>query len=145
MESPPTTMPEMLQRANQYVTTEALVAEKRRDQKRSWVESSRGPSPIREKGLLKAPNPMRNPGCDHGHYCRFHRDYMHDTKECYDLKNQIEDLIRRGHLDHFVRRPRELSLRPKGPIEKQIDVIVGGSATGSDSSSARRAYARAEV
>ncbi|RZS12588.1 hypothetical protein BHM03_00044054 [Ensete ventricosum] len=87
---------------------------------------------------------MRNLGRDHGHYCRFHHDYKHDTKECYDLKNQIEDLIRRGHLDRFVRRPCELSLRPKGPVEKQIDVIVGGSAVGSDSSSARRAYAHAE-
>ncbi|RWV83644.1 hypothetical protein GW17_00054719 [Ensete ventricosum] len=32
VEQPPMTMPEMLQKANQYVTTEALVAEKREDQ-----------------------------------------------------------------------------------------------------------------
>ncbi|RWV77272.1 hypothetical protein GW17_00061924 [Ensete ventricosum] len=67
MERPPATVLEMLQRANQYVTTETLVVSSRR------------------------PN--------HRCYCRFHRDYGHDTKECYDLKNQIEDLIHRDHLN----------------------------------------------
>ncbi|RRT55435.1 hypothetical protein B296_00027046 [Ensete ventricosum] len=169
----PTTVPEMLQRANQYVASEGLMAEKREDQKRPGAESSRGPPPalsrkrterteqvvprlpntplnstrteiflqIREKGLLKAPNLMRTRGRDRGRYCHFHRDYGHDTEECYDLKNQIEDLIRRGHLDRFVRKPREPSLRSKGLVERQIDVIVGNPY----SSSARKAHARAKV
>ncbi|RRT62593.1 hypothetical protein B296_00012627 [Ensete ventricosum] len=59
-------------------------------------------------------------------YYRFHRDYDHDTKECYDLKNQIEYLICRGHLDRFIRKPGKPSLHLKGPVERQIDVIVGG-------------------
>ncbi|RWW00177.1 hypothetical protein GW17_00036870 [Ensete ventricosum] len=102
---------------------------------------------IREKELLKAPNPMRTQfeECDRGRYYCFHRNYGHDTKEFYDLKNQIENLIYRDHLDRYVRKPREPSLRPKGPVERQIDIIVGGLATRGDNSSARKAYTRAEV
>ena len=37
-------------------------------------------------------------------YCRFHRDHGHDTDDCYDLKQQIENLIRQGKLRHFVGR-----------------------------------------
>ncbi|RZS03992.1 hypothetical protein BHM03_00034254 [Ensete ventricosum] len=87
---------------------------------------------IREKGLLKAPNPMKSHSerCDKRRYCHFHREYCHDMEECHDLQYQIEDLIRHGHLR---------------PIEKQIDVIFGGPASGGDRSSARKVYARSEV
>ncbi|RRT66833.1 hypothetical protein B296_00028522 [Ensete ventricosum] len=52
------------------------------------------PSLIREKGLLKAPNPMKThpEEWDRRWYCRFHRDYSHDCEECHDLENQMEDL-----------------------------------------------------
>ncbi|RWW62292.1 hypothetical protein BHE74_00030598 [Ensete ventricosum] len=169
----------MLQRANQYVDVETLVAEKHEDQKHPWDEPSRGPPlglprkrtekaeqivprpsniplnstrteiflQIREKRLLKTPNPMKSQAKDRDrrHYCCFHCDYGHDTEECYDLKNQIEDLIRRGHLDRYIRKPHEPSLHPKGPVEWQVDVIIGGPAEGGDSSSTRKAYARAKV
>ncbi|RWW62596.1 hypothetical protein BHE74_00030268 [Ensete ventricosum] len=59
---------------------------------------------IRDKELLRTPNPIKTKirGRDKKRYCHFHRDYRHDTEECNDLKNQIEDLIRRGHLHQFV-------------------------------------------
>ncbi|RWW62715.1 hypothetical protein BHE74_00030137, partial [Ensete ventricosum] len=178
IERPPTTLPEMLQRAHQYVAAETLIAGKRDEAKRPRGEQSRGhpvpppkkredrsgllparPPPIplnstrteiffqiREKGLLKAPSPMKShpERRDKRRYCRFHREYGHDTEECRDLQYQIEDLIRRGHLRRYVREqpplsdgrpPRDLSPRPQGPVEKQIDVIFGGPASGGNSSS----------
>ncbi|RZS22774.1 hypothetical protein BHM03_00055594 [Ensete ventricosum] len=111
---------------------------------------------IWERGLLKAPNPMKShpERRDKRRYCRFHREYRHDIEECHDLQCQIEDLIRRGHLHRYVRdqsslldgrSPRGSSPRPKGPVEKQIDVIFGGPVSGGNNSSARKAYARSEV
>ncbi|XP_050277991.1 uncharacterized protein LOC126719485 [Quercus robur] len=35
-------------------------------------------------------------------YCRFHRDHGHYTSDCYDLKQQIEALIRQGKLQRFI-------------------------------------------
>ena len=39
-------------------------------------------------------------------YCHFHRDHSHDTSECYDLKQQIEALIRQGKLQQFIIKER---------------------------------------
>ncbi|RWW63141.1 hypothetical protein BHE74_00029697 [Ensete ventricosum] len=111
---------------------------------------------IRERGLLKTPNPMktRSERHDKRRYCRFHREYGNDTDECRDLQSPIEDLIQHGHLRRYVRDqsalpgsrpPRDPSPQSKGPVEKQIDVIMGGPALGGNSSSARKAYARTEV
>ncbi|RZS28250.1 hypothetical protein BHM03_00061820 [Ensete ventricosum] len=111
---------------------------------------------IRERGLLKAPSPMKShpERCDKRRYYRFHREYIHDTKECRDLQYQIKDLIRQGHLRRYVREqssvpddrpPQDSSPWPKGPVEKQIDVIFSGPASGGNSSSAQKAYARSEV
>ena len=69
-------------------------------------------------------------------YCRFHRDHGHDTNECYDLKQQIENLIRQGKLRHFVGRDHK-DEKLKGKMEEssrpslgEIKVIVGGTSTG---------------
>ena len=39
-------------------------------------------------------------------YFRFHRDHGHDTADCYDLKQQIEALIKKGKLQKLVRKER---------------------------------------
>ncbi|RRT79599.1 hypothetical protein B296_00005181 [Ensete ventricosum] len=141
---PPSTVLEMLQRANQYVAVETLVAGKWEDHKRLRNDKPQGqpsgtsrrrdrpelPAPrplsiplnstrmevflqIRDKGLLRTPNPIRTKigGRDKKRYCRFHRDYGHDTEECNDLKNQIEDLIRRGHFIGLSETDKHLPTR----------------------------------
>ncbi|RWW82732.1 hypothetical protein BHE74_00008790 [Ensete ventricosum] len=82
---------------------------------------------IREKGLLKAPNPMKSHS-ERRDKRRHLRQYVHDESSLPDS-----------------RPPRDSLSQPKGPVEKQIDAIFGGPASGGDSSSARKAYARSEV
>ena len=74
-------------------------------------------------------------------YCRFHRDHGHDTDECFDLKQQIENLIRQGKLRNFIGRNykdeklkanvEESSRPPLG----EIRMIVRESLTGQSSRS----------
>ena len=78
-------------------------------------------------------------------YCRFHRDHGHDTDECFDLKQQIENLIRQGKLRNFLGRDHK-DEKLKGKMEKssrqpleEIRVIIGGSSTGQYSKS-KKAY-----
>ncbi|GAV60955.1 LOW QUALITY PROTEIN: hypothetical protein CFOL_v3_04483, partial [Cephalotus follicularis] len=58
-------------------------------------------------------------------YCRYHRDHGDDYEECWQLKNQIEDLIQKGYLCKGV-----------------IHTISGGVASGGDHKNARKAYGR---
>ena len=78
-------------------------------------------------------------------YCRFHRNHGHDTNECFDLKQQIENLIKQWKLRNFLGRDYkdeklkakvEESSRP--PLE-EIRMIIGGSSTG-QSSRSRKTY-----
>jgi len=43
-----------------------------------WLEKMKGDASKRNKNK----------------YCRFHKDHEHDTNKCYDLKQQVENLIR---------------------------------------------------
>ncbi|XP_043701051.1 uncharacterized protein LOC122651641 [Telopea speciosissima] len=40
-------------------------------------------------------------------YYQFHKDIDHDTEDCYQLKREIEELIKVGHLKRYVKGSRE--------------------------------------
>ena len=53
---------------------------------------------IKDKGALTFPGKLkRNPSKrSRDKYYRFYHDHDHDMSDCYDLKQQIEALIRQG-------------------------------------------------
>ena len=50
---------------------------------------------IKDEHYLKWPRPLHSSPniCDKNKYCRFHKDHGHNTKDCRDLKEQVEELI----------------------------------------------------
>ncbi|GAV60200.1 hypothetical protein CFOL_v3_03731, partial [Cephalotus follicularis] len=77
----------------------------------------------------------------------YHRDHGHDTEEYRQLKNQIEDLIQKGHLrkgrreqrrEEAPRRGEEPQQKPRGVIQ----TISGGVTSGGDHKNTRKAYGR---
>ena len=49
-------------------------------------------------------------------YCKFHKARGHHTKDCYQLKNAIEDAVRRGYLKDFVDLDR---CNPERPAQRR--------------------------
>ena len=84
-------------------------------------------------------------------YCHFYRDHNHDTADCYDLKQQIEALIKQEKLQRFVSKertdppleqaPRWENEHPKPPIRDKRMIIGSTTVTGS-SKKARKTYLR---
>ena len=108
---------------------------------------------IKNKGALTFPgklkgDPNKRP---RDKYCRFHRDHIHDIADCYDLKQQIEALIRQGKLQKFVSReradpPQEQPPRcdiecPRPPLG-DIRMIVGDTTVAGSFKKARKTYLR---
>ncbi|GAV63997.1 LOW QUALITY PROTEIN: hypothetical protein CFOL_v3_07515, partial [Cephalotus follicularis] len=88
-------------------------------------------------------------------YCPYYRDHGHDIEECRHLKNQIEDLIRKGHVRKYVdrdaphgrREHREEALQQE--VEQQprgvIHTISGGVASSGDHSREEKVISFSEV
>ncbi|XP_058211645.1 uncharacterized protein LOC131323822 [Rhododendron vialii] len=144
-QEPPKTLTEFMLRAQKHMNTEEAVYARR---SHDSFDPHAGPS---QPGKLRT-DPNRR---TKDKYCRFHRDHGHNTDDCIDLKQQIEELIQRGRLQHFVtKKYQKISMRDdtnkqgkdataprSGPIG-EIKVIHGGLAGGGESSNARKAHLR---
>ena len=107
---------------------------------------------IKDEGTLTFPGKLKSDPSKRSRnkYCRFHRDHGHVTADCYDLKQQIEALIREGKLQKFVSKERaDINLRKQAPQRDNehlrppigdIKMIVGGTTTTGSSRKARKTY-----
>ncbi|KAK3019470.1 hypothetical protein RJ639_005154 [Escallonia herrerae] len=109
---------------------------------------------IKGQSILRWPKPMRGPAekRDSQLYYHFHKDHGHTTDECKVLQPEIENLIAKGHLKHFVKTNDRQQSGKRGnqrraeeaPVKDPpvINTIFGRPSTGGLSSSSRKAYAR---
>ena len=93
--------------------------------------------------------------------CRFHKDHGHYREDCKDLKEQIEELIRKRKLQKFIKRgdssrskddnkgqhevPQRdedhIPLHPQSTI-REIKTITGGTSVGGSFKSLKKSYQR---
>ena len=64
--------------------------------------------------------------CDKNKYYRFHKDHGHYTEDCRDLKEQIEELIRKGKLQKYVKKGepskfKDINKRQHGSMSRDED------------------------
>ena len=118
---------------------------------------------INDKYYLKWPRPLHSSPHirDKSKYRRFHKDHGHYTKDYRDLKEQIEELIRKGKLHKYVKKGEHSSFkmsnknqsefaprgndRPHQPpqdVIREIQTILGGSLTGGSFRSLKMATQR---
>ncbi|XP_023880001.1 uncharacterized protein LOC111992366 [Quercus suber] len=129
--NPPKTMAEMLLKAQKYMNAEDALAairdagrpgdkerkdDDRRGQKRERPNrrnsdgirrrDDKGPQTIKDEHYLKWLRPLHSSPnvSDKNKYCRFHKDHGHYTEDCRNLKEQIEELIKKGKLQKFVKK-----------------------------------------
>ncbi|XLU71123.1 hypothetical protein S245_030176, partial [Arachis hypogaea] len=103
---------------------------------------------------IPPPRPLKSKkgGGDWTEYCEYHRIYGHPTNECFDLKNIIEKLVRKGRLDRYLannsnelrkrRRDEEVGRTERPPCtpERHVHMIEGGFAGGGVSKSSHKSH-----
>ncbi|XP_075674991.1 uncharacterized protein LOC142644219 [Castanea sativa] len=118
---------------------------------------------IKDEYYLKWPRPLHSSPHvrDKKKYCRFHKDNGHYIEDCRDLKEQIEELIRKGKLQKFVKKgessrfrgdsknqhestPKDEDHTSQRPLNMigEIKTITRGPSTGDSFRSLKKAYQR---
>ncbi|XP_065626768.1 uncharacterized protein LOC136066408 [Quercus suber] len=156
-EKEPQSMAELVHSAQNFMNAEyAIIAKKRKRAERMETNPARhseqAPRPKKGRTEDKKDREKRTgPSARNQQYTPLNvplEDHVHDTDECFDLKQQIENLIRQGKLKNFLGRDHkdeklkakveELSRPPLG----EIRIILGGSSAG-QSSKSKKAYLKA--
>ena len=57
--------------------------------------------------------------CSKKKYCGFHKDHGHYTEDCKDLKEQIEELIRKGKLKKYVKKGESSRFRHDNKSQRE--------------------------
>ena len=80
---------------------------------------------IKDEHYLKWPRPQHlSPYIrDKNKYCHFHKDHGYYTKYCWDLKEQIEELIQKGKLQKYVKKGEHNSF--KRAIRIRVNLLPG--------------------
>ncbi|XP_024027141.1 uncharacterized protein LOC112093260 [Morus notabilis] len=106
--------------------------------------------------VLRRPPPLKSDLArrNQNKYCRFHGENGHTTAECYDLRDEVERLIREGRLGEYRadrrnnnnrrnsdRRDEPRHDNPPEPVGV-IRTIFGGPYLGGTSRRAQKEYAR---
>ncbi|XP_065620979.1 uncharacterized protein LOC112020938 [Quercus suber] len=118
---------------------------------------------IQDEHYLKWPRPLHSSPSvrDRSKYCRFHKDHGHYTEDCRDLKERIEELIRKGKLQKFIKKGEYSKFRgenkgqhesssksgsrqsqPPQNVIGEIQTISGGPITGGSFKSLKKAHQR---
>ena len=118
---------------------------------------------IKDEYYLKWPRSLHSSPnvCDKNKYCRFHKDHGLNTKDCRDLKEQIEESIRKGKLQKYVKkgeyskfkndnksqhesssRNDDRPFQPPQDVIGEIKMIIGGPFTGGSFKSLKKACQR---
>ncbi|GFS38889.1 hypothetical protein Acr_00g0059990 [Actinidia rufa] len=98
---------------------------------------------VKWPGKIKTDPQKRN----RNKYCEFHRDHGHNTEDCFQLKEQIADLIKRGYLRKYITdcplpNSPERRYGDNRPTAENIQTIHGGFGSGGCSTSSRKRHAR---
>ena len=77
---------------------------------------------IKDKDYLKWPRPLHSsPNVrDKNKYCWFHKDHGYSTEDCRDLKEQIEELIRKGKLQKYMKKGQYSKFRDDNKIQHEF-------------------------
>ncbi|XP_011076537.1 uncharacterized protein LOC105160757 [Sesamum indicum] len=118
---------------------------------------------VEKEGFLQWPGKMRDtPTKKNTHeYCRFHKDKGHNTEDCYQLRDEIERLVRQGYFKHLIDRRAEAgdcsksrsherhqkdeagkSTARDNPPTKGIIHTISGGLTNRDSMRSRKKYTK---